>query len=99
MGDNIVIEGLDKVALLRKLWDRMHFAQFFNLFPGTKKPTFDEEEAKLVVNGYIDYFCGKCIKSDISGNVVNVRLYDREAGSYAFRCIVNEMNEEKTKNM
>ena len=40
---------------------------------------------------YIDYFCGRCIKTDISGDSVNPRLYDRDAGDGEFARIVKSL--------
>ena len=56
-----------------------------------KSPEFDESAAELSVKKYIDYFQGRCIKADISGDYVDPGLYDRDAGSGAFQKIINEL--------
>jgi len=45
---------------------------------------FDKAAAEKAVTGYIDYFCGKAIKTDLSEDKVDPYLYDRDAGAGAF---------------
>jgi len=73
----IDITGLDKVKLLKCMWDNVPFM-------GCNKDRgyafkFDEEEAKEAVKNYIDYFCGKCIKTDLSGDTCESRLYNHDS--------------------
>ena len=77
----IDITGIDKVALLKELHKMQKIAGFFFAVTG---PPFDNELAASAVTGYIDYFCGRAIKADISQNSVDTRLYDRDAGKGAF---------------
>lgn len=44
------------------------------------EPKFDEEAAKRAVQGYIDHFCGRCIKIDFGRDEVS---FDRDAGQGA----------------
>lgn len=91
----INIEGLDKVELLRILWLNMVpasvalYAAILN--NNTSESVFDKELAKYAVLGYIDYFQGRCIKSDLSGNEVDPFLYDRDAGKGVFQRIVTAL--------
>ena len=75
------IQGYDKVNLLYALWNNVLPARFF---AGRSPPSFDRRRAATAVLSYIDYYDGRCIKCDLSGNEVNPRLYDRDAGPGAF---------------
>lgn len=90
---SVNISGLSKVDLLERLWNRMKPAAFF-AFNLSLAPSFNKDEAKKDVKGYIDYFCGRCIKSDLSGDTANTSLYNRDAGNGAFEEIVKKMQEE-----
>jgi len=91
----IDISGLDKVELLERLWSRQIVASFFRM-SGRPSPAFDRKRAADAVKAdYIDYFCGRCIKTDLSKDVVDPRLYDRDAGAGAFAEIVAEMRAAK----
>lgn len=87
----IDIKGLDKVELLRQLWNAQKVASFFEDVPTHLAPKFNEELAKRMVKSDIDYFCGRCIKSDISGDVADSYEYDKEAGAGKFKEIVARM--------
>ena len=77
MSDKISIKGLCKITLLRAMWENQRIASFFG---GSSGPSFDEKEAKNVVQkGYIDYFCGRAIKADLSGELVNGYAYNRDS--------------------
>ena len=90
MTDTIDISGLDRVELLLRLWTNMKPAAFFAM-SGRPSPSFDESAAKKVVGDYIDYFQGRAIKTDLSKDEVNPRLYDRDAGSGTFKRVVESM--------
>jgi len=68
----------------------MRPAAFFNSFDsilvGVATPSFD---VKASVNSRIDYFNGRCIKCDQSGDEVDPWLYDRDAGAGVFQKIVD----------
>ena len=84
---SVDITGVDKVELLRALWTATKPASFFNNML-IMAPNFCEEEASAATEAYIDYYSGRCIKTDISGNKANPFLYDREVGEGAFAKIV-----------
>lgn len=48
------------------------------------EPSFNNVDAVEAVKGYIDYFCDRCIKSNLSGDTADTSLYNRDAGSGAF---------------
>ena len=77
------IRGLDKVNLLRALWENQKPAAFFTM-TGRLPPLFDPNEATKAVKSYIDYFCGRAIKSDLSGDEVDPYGYDRDTNEGAF---------------
>jgi hypothetical protein len=86
----IDITDIDKVKLLEALWHKQKPAAFFtfNLVP---PPSFDEKGAKQAVTKYIDYFCGRCIKTNLSGDTVDPFLFDRDAGEGAFQSMVDQL--------
>jgi hypothetical protein len=61
----------------------MPVAGFFQMMPWLAPP-FDESLATSAVGKYIDYFCGRCIKCDLSKDFVDPAMYDRDAGDGAF---------------
>jgi len=64
----IDITGIDKPTLLFNLWK---YAK------STSLAVFIFEEAQEAINrGHINYFCGRCIKMDLSGNIVDETEYD-----------------------
>jgi hypothetical protein len=71
------ISGLDKIKLLNALWENMVPASFFTMM-GLPSPGFDEKKAEEAVKGYIDYFCGRAIKMDLSQDKVDPWLYNRD---------------------
>jgi hypothetical protein len=94
MSQVVDITGLDKVALLRALWEKASPASFYksNSIP---PPPFDETSASEAVLSCIDYFCGRCIKSDLSGCAVDPHLYDRDTYQGALADVVNAMKASK----
>ena len=90
----INIEGIDKVILLRKLWENQIIAGFFGVH-SFNASTFNTNLAKneIVEKRYIDYFCGRAIKTNLSTNVINSYLYDRDAGIGAFSRIVTTIRQ------
>lgn len=94
--NNISIKGLDKVQLLKKLWQGQIPAGYFAM-SGILGPVFNEETAKEVVKKHIDYFCGRAIKTNLSGDKIDPYLYDRDAGQGKFAQIVDDMRNEEQK--
>ena len=92
----ISIKGLCKITILKKMWERTNIATFI-LIHGTRAPSFDEKSAEKAVTGYIDYFCGRPIKIDLSKDEVNPRLYDRDAGQGTFEQIISEIKSCKSE--
>jgi hypothetical protein len=84
------IAGLDKVELLRRLWNAQKTAPFFSQMSMTP-PGFDANEAASAVRREIDYFAGRAIKMDLSKDVVNPVGYDRIAGAGQAAAVVAEL--------
>lgn len=82
------IRGVDKVELLRALWMSKTPAAYLVL-NGMEIPEFDNSKADIAVKAHIDYFCGRCIKADISGDFVDAHMYDKSGEATKFVEIVN----------
>lgn len=98
MSNYIDISGINKVILLKELWYNQKSASFY-FNHGIEPPIWNSETdelAKKIVNKYIDYFNGKCIKCDISGNMVDSYLYDRDfPNDKKFQHIVDKIKNKK----
>jgi hypothetical protein len=88
MSETLDISGLSKTQLLKLLWQNQVVAGFFRGSPG---PAYDENAAKEAVTRYIDYFSGRAIKTDLSGDSVDPWMYDRDAGQGTFARIVADL--------
>ena len=56
---------VDREKLLECLWRKSKPAAFFTM-NGIPPPPYDKQEAKSRArNGYVDYACGRCIKTQI----------------------------------
>jgi hypothetical protein len=86
---SINIAGKDKVALLKALWNAAWHQEWW-IDNGSFIP-FDNSEAIRAVTSYIDYFCGRLIKTDISGDTADPRFYDLEFRPGAFQRVVDSM--------
>ena len=89
---DVNISGIDKVQLLKALWLNAKPASFFG-GSGTTPPIFNEARASSAVKDYIDYFDGRCIKTDLSKDAANPRLYDRDWGNGAFEKVVRSLKQ------
>lgn len=102
----IDISGLDKVELLKELWDESSNAPyftnpmtFFNM-ERIKPPPFDFVLAKTTVTtGYIDYFCGRCIKSDLSEDMAPYEGYNRTVGRGKFQAVIDRLRKRTNSEM
>lgn len=87
---SVSIKGLEKVKLLKALWEGAKPASFFTKY-GISSPAFDEPVAIDAVKSYIDYYSGRGIKTDLSGDTANPTSYDAEWGAGAFQKIVTSL--------
>jgi hypothetical protein len=95
--ETVDIAGLDKVDLLHRLWENGAPASWYTS-QGFIPPVFNEFKAATAVDDYIDYFEGRCIKTDLSRPIAYPGLYDRDYGQGAFARIVAEMKDEIKRN-
>lgn len=70
---------IKRIKLLELMWNNMKPARFFthmNISP----PDFGSRTNALetIKNGFIDYYNGRCIKTDLSQNSLNSFMYDRD---------------------
>jgi hypothetical protein len=86
------ITGLDKVAVLRALWEPSRVASFL---AGLPCPPFHNAAARALVQDYIDYFQGRVIKMDLRGDAIDPRLYDRDNGAGAAERAVATLRRHK----
>lgn len=81
----IDIKDLDKVSVLKCLYDMARCDipnTSISLVPII--PLLDYNEAVVIINSsysmYFDYIKGRCLKVDLSSDLFDERLYDRDNG-------------------
>ncbi|EGE07047.1 hypothetical protein TEQG_06036 [Trichophyton equinum CBS 127.97] len=88
----IDITGLDKVelmlALYAKAWPSMY--DIGRLRAEEARRFFDEQK------GDFDYVNGRCFKCNLSGDLVDPRLYDRDAGKGRFQEVVTKLRKSSS---
>lgn len=85
------IEGLDKLELLRVLWERQEPCPEYR---GRDIPVLTDEKASAALadeGGYVHFVCGKYIKIDFSKGDVDGALYDEYAGNGSLEMVVKNM--------
>jgi hypothetical protein len=88
----IDIKGIDRDKLLYHLWLNQKSTSLFAFVA-----SYDADAAKQSADyrGYVDYACGRAIKTTIFGSdEINPRLYDRDAGSGTFQRVVDQLRAE-----
>lgn len=88
------IAGIDKMKLLRGLWQGSEPALFFHVV-GATPPKFDEQACREALPHFIDYFQGRAIKTNISGDTVDTSNYDRYNGNGKFEEVVNKIKKKQ----
>ena len=88
---SVSIAEKNKKELLHALWKYAKPAAFFTMH-GLPGPAFEEAEAEKAVKGYIDYFCGRCIKIDLRGDTADPSAYDNDWGVGSFETIVTNLS-------
>ena len=76
MESTINIEGIDKIHLLQCLWENTSPIGLGKLNPNIN---FNHADARDIIDHPIDYFNGRPIKSNLSGNTALTRLYNRDS--------------------
>ena len=87
----IDIKGISKVQLLQHLWENTSIPGLLGFL--TPSIPFSKHGAEEAVKRDIDYYQGRPIKCDISGDTAYTRLYDRDS-SKSFKDIVNDIREK-----
>jgi len=83
----IDISGLDKIELLKGLYDALRWKQPIVSNPGI----FSYEQAKFAVQNRISYFCNRLMFIKISGDSCDTQYYDKIAGKGTFLKVVDKM--------
>ena len=89
------ISGLDKVELLKALWRRQ---KIMGWCASHGLPSFDVDRVTEKLETYIDYWNGKCIKMNLSGDKVDAWCYDRDAGEGATQEVVDTLRRATAQN-
>lgn len=85
------ISGLDKLTVLKAMWKNSKPALFFNLTKITPPALNEEEARRSLKNGYVDYLCGRVIKTNFTTNRLDTWGYDRDNGDGALQRVVNSL--------
>ena len=64
-----------KINVLRCCWDNSRVATYYTMHNITP-PEFNYDHARNSINTYIDYFCGRLIKTDF-GNYGKIGIFNR----------------------
>ncbi|ARF10071.1 hypothetical protein Indivirus_11_15 [Indivirus ILV1] len=91
--NSVDISGLDKIELLQNLWNSTRTFGYGHL--SGKTDGFNASAAPTAVKSYIDYFQGRPIKTDLSKDHADSRLYDRNAGLGTFFKAITRMQNAK----
>lgn len=92
---SVNISQLSKVQLLKELV----IAAKKDAYQSTIEHLFDENVAQeLIDNGFIDYYCGRAVKVDLTQNNVDPSLYDRDAGRGTFETVVKNLRSVNIKH-
>lgn len=95
----IDIRGVNRLQLLKVLWEQQQPALFYYCHPGAKIPRWNEKEAKRALEyGYIDYFQGRCIKTDLTKDIVDTSDYDESNGP-TFQDALNKLNKKSLSKL
>lgn len=87
----IDIKGLDKAKVLQALYDaaKVQGMGYLQYVPGPL--SYTEAQEALSRSTYFDYFKGRVMKVDLSGDSFNPRLYDRDNGQGMAKAAVNSI--------
>ena len=90
---------MNRFELLKQLWLQQKPAIFFSMNPSVKIPKWNDADAREALkDGYIDYFKGRCIKTDLSGNFTDPYQYNKSGGP-TFEEALYAIKEKSTKKI
>ena len=95
----IDITDIDTVRLLKKMCDKEP-AIFFKL-SNIEIPTISDDEIRLCISkGYVDYCCGRLIKTSFELNCINSTSYDNDRihNKMSLLEIVNDIRKEMNED-
>ena len=96
----INIKGLNKGQLLEAMVLGTRYNGPFAFASEFSSYLINSDKSEKVANaGYIDRYEDKPIKTDLRGDFVDPRLYDRDAGSGTFAKIVYKMRIAEAKQV
>ncbi len=90
------VTGIDRNEILHALWKNSKPAAFFDNIPDAAPAYRPIKKEEIQYGGYVDYHCGRLIKSDVFGesNTIDPHGYDRDYGQGAFERVVNSLRTE-----
>jgi hypothetical protein len=89
------ISGLDKKDVLKQLWLGSEPAIVF-LSRGIEPPEYDPKEAdKVIEKGYVDYLCGRAIKTELRTDKLENYKYDKYNGEGSMQKAIDLLREQK----
>ena len=90
MEEFIVPNSMAKIQFLKELWSQAKVNVYFqqNRIP---PPSWQDPEDPMNL-GYIDYYCGKVIQVDFTGNKIKHYLYDKHNGHGQFAKIARSLS-------
>jgi len=91
---SIDIVGLDKATILTRLWQNSKTASFFSNTGMSLPPLSLDALQAALQSGYVDYLCGRVIKTDFSGMDLSPYLYDRDNGAGSMERIIATLRRE-----
>lgn len=87
----IDISNVNKLKLLHALWLESNIAPFFTT-TGINAPEWDDNDAlQAISNGYIDYFKGRLIKTNLSGDKCHTDRYNFNNGENKFEMLLTQV--------
>ena len=94
----ISIKGIDKVKLVKKLYERAICPGAMAAFAYKPGHVLSDEEAEEMARApHLDYVYGRVMKTSVVGDTMRVTLYDRDNGPGAAQACVDEVLEEMTR--
>jgi hypothetical protein len=94
----ISLEGLDKGEVLAALYNASRPLGMGFLHYDPKPMTAEEGAGILATSLYFDYLRGRVMKIDLSGDELEVWLYDRDNGEGAAARVIEELRQKKGVN-
>ena len=87
----VSISGLNKAQVLKTLWENSKAQGMSFLALPKEGLRLSDCAARLTQHNYVDYFAGKVIKVDFSGDSFDTWGYDRDNGEGAAQRAVDSL--------